>query len=446
MKRLSTNVVLRQEVNGDYTIYDKSCDMKYLITKKLYSFLRLFKNQSADYEEVITFLLSKGIEINDIKSSLSRDEFRNIFTEDNTGAKQLVESRDIYSLSKLGEYTHFSPERIDLLLTRKCNLSCRHCFEESSPNEFVNNIDIERLNSLAQEMEDIDVKTLKITGGEVLMFPQINEFLSTLKTKRFETILLTNAMMLNNDLCITIAEGGMKLGISLDGINSLSHEFLRGKGAFDKLMNKLSLIKNYGIKFSITTSVHSKNIDEIEKIVEYAINKLGARTVFINKLKPLGRASYNKDIFITEDEDEKLGVRFNNIALLYGNEKVMLSDDSATEMKTTNREIALLDTPLVCTAGNTILSIDDNLDVYPCIYGHGKNEYIMGNLYKESLLDIWRSPKWNRFRGETKLGDVPTCRTCRNNSKCGLKNCRLKAVYEGRSFYSNVSYCKRDLI
>lgn len=69
-----------------------------------------------------------------------------------------------------------------------------------------------------------------------------------------------------------------------------------------------------------------------------------------------------------------------------------------------------------------------------------------GNLYQEKLLDIWRSPKWNRFRGGTKLADIPTCRVCKNNSKCGLKNCRLKAVYEGKSFYSNVSYCKSDSI
>lgn len=446
MKRLSTNIVLRQQVNGDYIVYDKSCDMKYVTTKKLYSFLRLFKNQSLDYEGVINFLSNKGIETDDIKNSLSRDQFRDVFIEDNTEAKQLVENRDVYSFPKLGKYTQFSPERLDLLLTRKCNLACRHCFEASSPNEPVNSIDIERLKSLAQEMEDIDVKTLKITGGEVLMFPQIKEFLSTLKTKRFETILLTNAMLLNDSLCEIIAEGGMKLGISLDGINSFSHDFLRGNGAFDKLMNKFPMIKDYGIKFSITTSVHSQNINEIEKIVEYAINKLGARTIFINKLKPLGRASHNKDIFIAEDDDARLEARFNNLALLYGNEKIMLSDDSATEIKATSNETIPLETPLICTAGNTVLSIDDNLDVYPCIYGHGKNEYIMGNLYQEKLLDIWRSPKWNRFRGGTKLADIPTCRVCKNNSKCGLKNCRLKAVYEGNSFYSNVSYCKSDSI
>ncbi len=442
MKKLSANFVLRRDVNGDYTVYDKSCNMRYSVTPKLYKFLRLFKYHPIDYTEIIDFLSKKGIETSDLTKALSEEQFRYIFIEDNQEANLRVEDRDIYSLPKIGEHTQYSPERIDLLLTRKCNLVCRHCFEVSSPNETVKDIDIQRLCSLAQEMEDIDVKTLKITGGEVLMFPLITEFLSALKTKRFETILLTNAIMLNDELCEIIAEGGIKLGISLDGISPVSHNFLRGKGAFEAVQPKLSLVKDFGIKFSITTSVHSRNISETEKIVDYAINTLGARTVFINKLKPLGRALYNKDIFISEEENDMLEERVKSLSLLYGSEKIILSDDSATMRNDISCKTIPLNTPLVCAAGNTILSIDDNLDVYPCVYGHGKSGYNMGNLYKENLLDIWRSPKWEKFRGKTTLGDIPKCRVCKNNTQCGLKNCRMKAVYEGRSFYSNVSYCK----
>ena len=130
---------------------------------------------------------------------------------------------------------------------------------------------------------------------------------------------------------------------------------------------------------------------------------------------------------------------------LYGNGKITLSDDALLSEEYTIKNDAPIsnDTPLVCAAGNNSISIDENLDVYPCVYGNGFSEFNMGNLKTESLSDIWLSDKWSIFRGKTTLGEIEGCKDCKNNKICGMKNCRLKPIYNGQSFYTHVSYCNK---
>ena len=73
-------------------------------------------------------------------------------------------------------------------------------------------------------------------------------------------------------------------------------------------------------------------------------------------------------------------------------------------------------------------------------------EYVIGNLLHESIDDIWRSSKLDRFRGITRLNDLDDCPKCQFKKQCALKNCRLKPVFEGKKFTSSVSYCKRNAL
>lgn len=121
---------------------------------------------------------------------------------------------------------------------------------------------------------------------------------------------------------------------------------------------------------------------------------------------------------------------------MYG-DRIQLSDDSKVMAMDTDAC-----TTISCAAGNSIIALDNNFNVFPCIYGVGFNSYKMGNLLKESLEDIWMSEKWSKFRGDTTLQELEDCRDCKFSGKCSLKNCRLKPVFEGRKFTSSVSYCK----
>lgn len=440
---LSKDYLLRKSSNGHFFLYNKRKCVKYTISSKLFKFLYLYKEGNYNLDVMLQYLSNQNIEIDDIKEFLRNEDFLDLLVSTNN--RKTTDENIYQKLRKISPYTEYSPERIDLLITKHCNLNCKHCFENASPSIKNGNIPLDKLFGVFQQMDALNVRTLKITGGEPLTYPHIKEILEEISNKRFECIILTNGILLDSELIDIMSRGSIKLGISLDGYKEESHDFLRGRGSFNKLMIRLNDLKNANINFSITMSVNRMNYLEIEDLTGFSLNTLGAKRIFINQLKPLGRAKINENIFLSEEEYKEVIIRVENLIKTYGDGKITLSDDT---LLSEDDDIIIKDklsntTPLVCAAGNNSISIDENLDVFPCVYGNGLLNYRIGNLKEDNLLSIWLSDKWGRFRGETTLGDIEGCKTCSHNASCGMKNCRLKPVYNGQSFFSHVSYCNQ---
>lgn len=172
-----------------------------------------------------------------------------------------------------------------------------------------------------------------------------------------------------------------------------------------------------------------------DEIIDYSLNELGAQTLFLNRLRPMGRMNQNTNIVLSEQENDNVYKLYLNQKGKY-NKRIILADDSALKSNSHDNKI-------VCAAGNSLIAIDENFNVYPCIYGIDNPEYKMGNLIDQNLDVIWKSSKWNIFRGNLTLEDLTDCRNCKLHAVCVMKNCRLKPVYEGRSFTSSISYCNK---
>lgn len=427
--KLSSDYLLKNTSSSFY-LYNKRTRRQYTITGKLWNFLHLYKYGYYDLNEMFSYLNDKGITTSDIKKCCYDKRFSNLFVPTN----EIKHSNIIHRPQKLPTYTKTIPDKIDFVITRHCNLQCRHCFEQSSPNVRANGVDTRALFDLLDQMEQIDVQTLKIIGGEPLTSPNIRDIIKNIVGRRLECIILTNGMLLDDELISLISEGAIKLGISLDGISEETHDFIRGKGAFRILFEKLQKLKQSKVDFSITTSLNKKNYSEINEVCHYVIDELHATRLFINQLKPLGRAQYNKSIFLTKEEYKKTLPLIEDLRNYYGDEKVTISDDSMLDVSNSDSNLGD-ETPIVCAAGNSSLSIDENLNVYPCVYGNGIVDYQIGNLHESKLLDIWNSSKWDKFRGNVKLSDLNGCSKCLYKHKCAMKNCRLKPVYNGQSFF-----------
>ena len=439
---LSKNYILRKNVDGSNILFDKSSNMLYSITNKLFTFLYLFKDNIIDLNILLSQFEANNISVKDIKSFLSRSDMNNLLVPLSEFQKETISPRpNIYhSLRQITDFTEYTPERVDFLITKKCNLKCKHCFENASPKKKAEYFDLNMLKRIFSQMDDLNVKTLKITGGEPFYHPQIKSILKLVSGARFETIILTNGMLLTNDSINLIKSSNIKLGVSLDGMSSRTHDFLRGKGSFKILYDKLLYMSNIGVDLTLTFTANRINESELEQLVSIGFNEIGVRCVFVNRLRPIGRAVENTKMFIPDEEYVLLQERVNNLALKYGKNKISLSDDSLP-IDITTQEQLVGDSPLVCAAGNSLLCMDEFLDVYPCIYGQGNKSYTIGNLSKESLIDIWQSNKWMPFRGDTTLSQIKGCNTCPQRDTCGIKNCRLKPIYNGLGFYDHVSYC-----
>lgn len=152
---------------------------------------------------------------------------------------------------------------LEMQITRKCNLRCRHCY--IGPPEDIE-LPLQKIRYIFDEFDEMQGLRLLITGGEPLLHVDFAEINSVLPDYFFRKILFTNGLLLTKDILKILNVD--EIQISIDGLES-GHDELRGKSAFKKTMGAVNMAIDAGYPVSVSTMVHSKNLqdfDEMERI------------------------------------------------------------------------------------------------------------------------------------------------------------------------------------
>ena len=152
---------------------------------------------------------------------------------------------------------------LELQITDRCNLRCRHCYIGESRNK---ELPMAALKSVLDEFEHMQGLRLLITGGEPLMHRHFNEFNELLPSYGFRKVLLTNGLLLNKRIIDLLNVD--EIQFSVDGME-YGHDATRGEGTFQKVMKIVAETLGAGMTVSISTMVHQENLaefDEMEKL------------------------------------------------------------------------------------------------------------------------------------------------------------------------------------
>jgi radical SAM protein with 4Fe4S-binding SPASM domain len=149
---------------------------------------------------------------------------------------------------------------LELQITDRCNLRCRHCYiGEKAPQE----LSVKQITEILKEFEEMQGLRLMVTGGEPLLHSNFAELNNILTDFRIRKVLFTNGLLLNKDLLrgLNVDE----IQISIDGLEK-GHDSLRGAGTFGKSLKAVRLAKEMGFEVSVATMVHAKNLDDFDKM------------------------------------------------------------------------------------------------------------------------------------------------------------------------------------
>jgi radical SAM protein with 4Fe4S-binding SPASM domain len=159
---------------------------------------------------------------------------------------------------------------LELQITDRCNLRCKHCYiGDKAPQE----LSVEQISAVLKEFEEMQGLRLMITGGEPLLhsnFDVLNEILPDFFLRK---VLFTNGLLLNKNLLGRLQVDEVQ--ISLDGLEK-AHDALRGKGTFKKAFTAVELAREQGFEVSVATMVHAKNLDDFDEM-EKLFSKLGIK-------------------------------------------------------------------------------------------------------------------------------------------------------------------------
>jgi radical SAM protein with 4Fe4S-binding SPASM domain len=150
---------------------------------------------------------------------------------------------------------------LELQLTKKCNLKCRHCYLGKAENI---ELPVEKAIEVVETFERMQGLKLFVSGGEPLLyseFKKFNEFLRRIKLRR---VLFTNGILLNKiDLKLLNFD---EIQFSIDGLKE-SHNKLRGRGTYEKTISGIKKLKKFkNLDISIATMITNYNLNDFSKM------------------------------------------------------------------------------------------------------------------------------------------------------------------------------------
>lgn len=151
-----------------------------------------------------------------------------------------------------------------------CNIECTHCFISSSPrNRSHGMLSLADIEGRLAEARQLGVREYYFTGGEPFMNREILPILEATLRQGPATV-LTNGMLLMPATCRRLrelfdaSEYSLDLRVSLDGFDRETHDAIRGRGVWDKVMIGLRNLAAAGLNPVITVTAAAEGIESAE--------------------------------------------------------------------------------------------------------------------------------------------------------------------------------------
>jgi radical SAM protein with 4Fe4S-binding SPASM domain len=258
---------------------------------------------------------------------------------------------------------------------------------------------------------------IHLTGGEPLLKPELFLLLDELNQKPVveELGIITNGICFDRDMIKKLSSFSKlkKIKISLDGADAEINDAIRQKGAFEKVIKNIPLIKkenSFEIILMFTVmKINYKNIPSLFKLCR----DLDINGLIIERFIPLGRGRESLDEVLSKEEWKEM-IRMLLDFFSIEDENSLLPYQ-AFQISFHGEEPELLGAP--CVIGRDGLCIMPEGNVFPC----RRFPISIGNLLNDSLKTIWEKSeileklgRKENLKGKCGNCEVKECRGCRS--------------------------------
>lgn len=188
---------------------------------------------------------------------------------------------------------------IDIYATYRCNLRCSHCFLGSKLDE-ATHFDFELLQALIKVAPSWGTEEITFLGGEPSLYPHLAQSIQMVQERGMKARIVTNGQK-SFEKFMDAFEGPdfPHICFSIDGSNSDTHDAVRGRGSFDRLIQSISIANKKGYPTSGIISLARSNADDCERLLELSA-KLGFQYVNVHYVTNRGFATEKSVLSINE--------------------------------------------------------------------------------------------------------------------------------------------------
>jgi radical SAM protein with 4Fe4S-binding SPASM domain len=308
-----------------------------------------------------------------------------------------------------------APTLMDFQITDNCELACPQCYASSRPDGKHVSWDDARL-AMAR-MREAGVCQVAIGGGEPLRHPRLADILAEARDNGMVPNVTTTGIGATREQLDALARHCGAVALSLEGVGD--NFSLRRRQGFAVFEEQVARLRHAGIKLVLQITLSAENCEELPEMVDYALGVESLYGVIFLAHKPAGR-----------------GVRFDSplsgrpfasvyphvieaVHRLRAHTQVGFDCCLSPLLTALEQDLGFPPMGIVegCSATRGSLGLTVDLDCVPCTF---LPEQPLGNLRRDSLLDIWRGYQSRRFRqGQAAfLERDARCAGCGVNSVC----------------------------
>ncbi|MHB1382039.1 MAG: heme b synthase [Thermoleophilia bacterium] len=198
------------------------------------------------------------------------------------------------------------PRLVAWEITRRCNLSCRHCRAAADKGPYPGELSTEKCFQVIDEIAAVGKPIVILTGGDPMLRESVYEIARYGTDKGLKMVMSPCGTLLDEANARRLKEAGIdRVSLSIDGATAASHDdFRRVNGAFADVIKGIDAVKKAGIEFQVNTTVTQVNLPELPAILQLAID-LGAVAFHPFLLVPTGRGKELADQELTPAEYEE---------------------------------------------------------------------------------------------------------------------------------------------
>lgn len=325
---------------------------------------------------------------------------------------------------------------IQFELTSRCNERCIHCYIPNDKKNTGGDMPTEKVFSLIDEFADMGGIHVTLSGGEVFLHKDIIRIMQHCREKDMQISILSNLIALKDIQIPFIKAANVSLiQVSLYSMIPEHHDKITTvKGSFDKTKAAIEKLVAADIPVQISCPLMQANKDDYRDVLKYAQSlNIKAQTDYIM----MAEANFCTDNLanrLTLEQTEKVirDIIEYDIDYHNGMEKMKpISEEIKFDLERFKRQ------PL-CGAGINDCCITENGDVYPCA---GWQAMVVGNVYQQSLKDIWENSEKLKMIRRITQGDFPQCLECEARDYCAMCLVRNYNESNGDMFKINKHFC-----
>lgn len=158
-------------------------------------------------------------------------------------------------------------------LTYRCNLHCRHCYTDpyNTKHWIAQELSLPEITRLIDEMAEMGVLWLNLTGGEVFQHPRFWDIYDYAYRRGFLLQLYTNGTLFTEGMVARLqAQPPFTIDISCHSVGESSFDwFTQVPGSFRAFRRGLALLQHADLPFTLKTKAMNWNRHELQAIKQF---------------------------------------------------------------------------------------------------------------------------------------------------------------------------------